>query len=345
MTTAVKDVRYGLSPQVVIAPLRESVLALEGESIRRLDGPGIQQFVTHLAALLRDGKYLSVDDILGSVSGEINSLQQILDLLVDEQFLVVSDGPVSPFAVLAAQRSGMRVTAKAAQDGLDTNHVVIGGRHWTILGQRILQGLQETGVQVEVSEEVESCDPSKFLIALGESEYDPLFRSLNSGRLDSSGAPWLTVIPFNGSTAWVGPFMVPNKSACYTCFRLRRSSTFTDEVIHGDLLDLYAPPKGSSSVEADGTSMVVAGLVADLAFQWAALGGTAPATTPGGVASVSIARSGIDINRTRVLKVPRCPDCSPTRYAGPPQVWHHQEGDVVPQHPQRDDSKGASPHE
>ena len=51
----------------------------------------------------------------------------------------------------------------------------------------------------------------------------PLLPDWNVRALET-GTVWLQVLPFDGSLAAVGPIYVPHESACYECYRLRRSA-------------------------------------------------------------------------------------------------------------------------
>ena len=51
----------------------------------------------------------------------------------------------------------------------------------------------------------------------------PLLPDWNVRALET-GTAWLQVLPFDGSLAAVGPIYVPHESACYECYRLRRSA-------------------------------------------------------------------------------------------------------------------------
>jgi bacteriocin biosynthesis cyclodehydratase domain-containing protein len=126
--------------------------------------------------------------------------------------------------------------------------------------------------------------------------------------------PWLQVLPHDGRIVAVGPLFLPGETACHTCFTLRRAanSGYADELAF--LEDVPAPYPSTPPLERG-----AAGLAAALALRWLADGDPALAGT---MAALELA--GPALTRHEVLRVPRCPDCSPARATPAPAPWHEE---------------------
>jgi bacteriocin biosynthesis cyclodehydratase domain-containing protein len=111
----------------------------------------------------------------------------------------------------------------------------------------------------------------------------------------------------------VGPIVVPGESCCYECVLLRRASN----VDYGDdLADIEATP---SAADADpGLVALATALVAHLVFRWVV---GADTTLPGVLFAVD-ARPAPTVTQHAVLRVPRCPTCSPVNHRAPRLPWH-----------------------
>jgi bacteriocin biosynthesis cyclodehydratase domain-containing protein len=124
--------------------------------------------------------------------------------------------------------------------------------------------------------------------------------------------PWLLVLPFNGRFAAVGPLFLPGETCCYACFLRRRASALPDP---DDFLALETAP--ASYPLGPALAAALAGLAAAVAAQWLARGEIALA---GAFVAVEL-DEGMRASRHRVLRVPRCPACSPARDAPPLVPW------------------------
>lgn len=164
-----------------------------------------------------------------------------------------------------------------------------------------------------------------FTVLLATSIFEPRLADHNRTVLDAEHpAPWLPATTFDGKTAWIGPLLIPGSSACYTCFLLRRTGNFGEPATHAELLDLRGLPTSIQAVSAHPISMVQAGMMAAVVAEWLALRDYAPMAMPGGTHRLITDSQGINIQRSRVLRVQRCPDCSPVHESGSPQVWFHR---------------------
>jgi len=110
----------------------------------------------------------------------------------------------------------------------------------------------------------------------------------------------------------LGPLFLPGETACHVCYLLRRAANLGfGELEH--LLD------GHPSCAPAGPALesLVAATAASLAVRW--IGALDP-RLPGVLLAVE-PDGGLRVTRHLVLRVPRCPACSPTRRLAPPAPW------------------------
>ena len=150
------------------------------------------------------------------------------------------------------------------------------------------------------------------VVACGISPGFKFFDAINHACL-ATGTRWLRVTT-SGTSAQLGPTVVPYETACYTCLDLRRQ---THEPELGGYLAYRDSPVDTGSVRDDGTavlSLVVSGqAVAEI---MRILAGHAAPVTFGRYyefSAVSPVATPHD-----VLKVPRCTSCGTTRYT---EAW------------------------
>jgi bacteriocin biosynthesis cyclodehydratase domain-containing protein len=111
----------------------------------------------------------------------------------------------------------------------------------------------------------------------------------------------------------VGPLVVPGESCCYECLTLRLAG----HLEYGDdLARIEAVPIAAAAGAPFET--IGAGVAAQLALSW--LGGR-DARLPG-LLHVLEARPMLSLAAHAVLRVPRCPACSPAERVAPPLPWH-----------------------
>lgn len=124
---------------------------------------------------------------------------------------------------------------------------------------------------------------------------------------------WLPFGDFDGRVVTVGPLIVPGETACFECFQLRRESTSGCAEELERLRQVPQPVMARPSLFA-----AAAALAADLVVRWI---GVADPSLPGTVFTVG-SEEGISIAAHSVLRVPRCPACSPAAGLAPLSPWH-----------------------
>lgn len=145
-------------------------------------------------------------------------------------------------------------------------------------------------------------------VGLPPTELAALNRDLHGRRV-----PWLPVGCFDGRLAEIGPLVVPGETACAECVRIRRRSTSGCAADH-----LTLAAVGPAAVTPPALATLVAALAADLAVRWL---GIADPTVPGALTTVTL-DPGPTIARRPLLRVPRCPVCSPVAGLAPASPWH-----------------------
>lgn len=132
--------------------------------------------------------------------------------------------------------------------------------------------------------------------------------------------PWMLVEPYDGEVLTVGPVMLPGQTCCAECVRLRRAA--------------HAPYGGASAwstlVVAPrlSTTPAVLRLQADLVTLVAAVHVLRPQDSGVGIAH-SLDPRTMQTAQHRVLRVPRCPACSPTARRALPFPWTRTTADVA----------------
>jgi bacteriocin biosynthesis cyclodehydratase domain-containing protein len=128
----------------------------------------------------------------------------------------------------------------------------------------------------------------------------------------ASSTAWLLVHPFNGRFGSIGPLFLPGETCCHACFVLRRAAALPDPA---DFLALESVP--ASYPVGRSLAAVLAGGAAIVAARWLA---RQDAALAGAFVAIELA-DGLRTTRHRVLRVPRCGTCSPSRGMPPLLPW------------------------
>jgi bacteriocin biosynthesis cyclodehydratase domain-containing protein len=134
----------------------------------------------------------------------------------------------------------------------------------------------------------------------------------NSGALEQ-GTRWLALRPFDGATATVGPLVLPGESPCHLCLVLRLAAHLE---YGSDFRRIEQTPVRVHAGAALET--IAAGVAAHVVLGW--IGGH-DTRLPG---LVHVLESGppLAVSAHPILRVPRCPACSPAERRGPRVPWH-----------------------
>lgn len=291
-----------------------------------IDGGGMPQFIQQLhEALGRE----AVDSaaLAESMGADLEQVTAIMDSLVEAGVLRSSDAPYPETVVVAALRAGDLVEESVIAERLATDEVGILARRNSPLAGAIAAAAAELNLRLRRVSTIDEAKGCAINVVVGTSHLDPLLLEANESALQT-GVPWLPVIPYDGVTAWVGPFARPHESACLRCFVLRRSANFPDDVFRPDLLRLEPQADPPLEFGPSPVHQLQAGVVASFLLEHLGLRDHAPSAVPGGLTSITLDDRGLEVSTRRVYRVPRCPACSPAADTGFPQVWFHGEAAV-----------------
>ena len=282
--------------------------------------PLLVEAVKHLRPLL-DGTR-SVDELAGSGGAALlpGTLQFALKAL--RQRGVLQEGALPP-ALDAEQRRRFEpelrflshhvVDAEPVLARLQAARVGLVGD--PTLGAALRAGLAGVGVGHVAERPLESSaddQPDDLLIAAAATPASAFFEQVNAACL-ASGARWMRVA-LEGRLATLGPTIVPEQTACYTCLTLRQAAY--DEPPE---LEAYRQAVRAGGEPDEGRlDPLTATLVAQAVLETARLlSGFAP--------PVTFARQHVfeaatpRVTAHEVLRVPRCPSCG--RKQSPRDPW------------------------
>lgn len=136
------------------------------------------------------------------------------------------------------------------------------------------------------------------------------------------GKPWLPVQAENEVSLLIGPFVVPGQSACYACFERRRRANLLDGAEVQMALDKLVstePNAGNYRARSVRTLLEPAFAMAAIEVLKYAAGLEFYLSTLNNV--ISFTPFVLEMESIPVLKVPRCPACSPSANAPSGRVW------------------------
>jgi bacteriocin biosynthesis cyclodehydratase domain-containing protein len=289
----------------------ERLVLEHGHRVLALEGAAARALLPRLLPLL-DGTRTTAEivAVVGPVAEA--AVQNALRLLAAEGVLV--DGPLPDCgdelrqtAFMLAAESGVAPDAVAGRLA-DAQVGVIGEG---VAGGEAARVLRRSGIgRIDRLEWDEPAAADVVVVAPAPAEVARVDGWNESALRD--GTCWLQVLPFDGCFAAVGPLYVPGETACIACYRLRRAAS----VGAGDLADALdrEPPRAGGGPGAE----VAAGAVAALQLlRWI---GIRDPYVPGALVAVEL-RGGVRVSTHAVLRVPRCPACSPLARRAAPLPW------------------------
>jgi bacteriocin biosynthesis cyclodehydratase domain-containing protein len=142
--------------------------------------------------------------------------------------------------------------------------------------------------------------------------------ALNRAALGLS-LPW-SLVSFDGYEGWVGPTFIPGQTACFNCFRQRLFAGAAEpkHVFVDPGVKIHRVPSPWSAGPETGAwvSLITSIFALELI-----------AATQGHSFTFDqlliVHRLNLTFQRESVLRLPRCPDCSPRRGAPTPNVFAH----------------------
>ena len=288
----------------------DRLLLEHGQVVVVLEGGAVSTLLPHLLPLL-DGTR-TVDDLAARLGPPVRpAVELALSILADHGLLTAGpDAPADERETAHAFAAVFDVIPRAAAERLREAHVgVVGG---SATADDVARLLHASGVRkLRRWPWRRSGDADLCVVAPAPDEVDRL-QGWNDIALEH-GIRWLPVRPWDGRCAFVGPLVVPHESCCYECVLLRRAAN----VEYGDdLVDVDAAPV--SATASAPFAALVAAVAAYAALRWL----VGLDTTLPGVMQAIEARPVLSLAPHTVLRVPRCPACSPVVRSAAPLPWH-----------------------
>ncbi len=247
---------------------------------------------------------------------------------------IVNAGPVLPVLVSSLAQFGVKKMHLIGPDALeivetqqsrfyqgadkkDSRSSVL--RNSALAGTKDLQLNIHAVNPVEITDWAEVVRDLSMVVVLlqGPIVFHPWLEKLNAAAL-AAGMPWTSVALLDGDSIHVGPTIRPGVTACYKCFELRLKSNLarldSNEAFEAYLhqnqerIDFgFLPP----------VAEIVAGLAAIETVR--TLSPDTVARTSGKLMMFNI--SDLTTTFHPILKLPRCPACSPARNQPSQRVW------------------------
>lgn len=267
-----------------------------------------------------EGSEYSTDDI--------QRLESAFEVLTETEILVPSEQTPWPDSVVSlANRSGGLVAFEEIAQRLKAATVVIVNPN----GSKVVASLQALLKEYPIAESTVVADlpdnsSADVMLVVAADEHDPLLDEANKMALTSDIRVWAPVTPARSGRFRVGPWFYPNQSACYECLRLRAGSVEREPVLAAAQRNGQSatPRHDRFSSQPALTSMMVS-MLADAVLTHVALDGAQGQAPVGGFVEVTYGLEGFEMSFHRVLRVPRCSECSPASGTGYPQIWYHEE--------------------
>ncbi len=299
-----------LAPWYRIADDGERLVLEFAQRVVLLEGAAARKLLPRLLPLL-DGTR-TAEDLAGYLGSAVRpAIDRALETLAEHDLLI--EGPDAP---PASRRAAHVVAAAYGLEPADAvqrlGTAVVGVVGSAPAGIEIARLLHAEGVATVLLAEWSGSTAADLLVVSPEADEVDALLAWNRHVLEEPRR-WLPVLPFDGRMAAIGPLIVPWETCCYECLLRRRAANLE----YGELLaEIEAVP-----VAADGGALLgrlAACLAAHLVIRWVIGRDTAVA----GVLYALETRPGPRITEHPVLRVPRCPACSPVERRPSPLPWH-----------------------
>jgi bacteriocin biosynthesis cyclodehydratase domain-containing protein len=300
-----------LSPWYRLVEADGALVLEHGHRVLRLEGAAVRALLSRLLPLLDGTRPIAeIAAALGAADEE--PVRRALETLAESGVLVGG-----PPAECGAE---LRATAHLLAAERDASPAAVAGRLADaavgVVGSSAAAGeaarlLRRSGIARVERRGWDGSDDDVFLVAPSPGEAAAELDAWNR-RAVVLGTPWLQLLPYDGCFVAIGPLYVPGDTGCRECYRLRRAAALGIGTL-SDALDASPTTAGAGpAVETAAAAVAVLHLLRWLALGDAALPGVLFALEP---------RGGVRITTHRVLRVPRCPVCSPVEHVAQPLPW------------------------
>lgn len=319
-----------LTPNTEITSDGQRLLLRRGESVTTIEGEPAVSIVRELIESARAGS-VQLPNATGpreqQALAAFQAKLQEAGLVVAPEQHVAQAGPVARDLWM---RSGMELDIAQIDHRLRTRAVCVVGRGDLadeVRGQLERIGMNVSGEDSDADLSEDALNRADLVVAVAPHRASKVLSTVNRWALDSR-TPWLAVTWDEGGRPVVGPYIIPGSSACFECFTMRRAANFPERSMVASLTSAEEITHSPLDSHSRGRNLMLTGLIVEKVTERIGLEENASATAPGYVAVLEPAAPGWSITEHRVLRVPRCPQCSPTAGQGQPQVWFHDSSTV-----------------
>lgn len=319
--TIQENTRYKLAPHVTIGSLQGSLIGFKAQSLTKIEGEGIVNFIQNIGKYLVRDNGVSIKELKELFYADSDQLKNVFEFLVKNSICIKSDSDFNLTAFLAYERAGGQVSMETILHRIEESVIEIITHDNNPITNELKIQLEESGLNVAPTGETSQTPTLR--VAMANSHLDPLLEDVNNKSLEDH-IPWISLVPYDGQSSWVGPFFIPHQSACLNCYNLRKSANFSDDVFRSELMKIQPINPESQPVHNQPINTVQVGIANNLITEWITLRDYAPSAVPGGFTTINLDDKGVSFNNHRIYRVPRCPKCSPAADTGFPQVWYHE---------------------
>jgi bacteriocin biosynthesis cyclodehydratase domain-containing protein len=219
---------------------------------------------------------------------------------------LLSDMPCGSVTVIessSVSELGRKLGVQAAGGGCDGGEADGGRRH-------VLRRPRDVEQWTQIVE------GSDWIVAAQDSFEPEELAALNTAALRSS-IPW-SLVCFDGYEGWIGPTFIPGQTACFSCFsrRLLAGAAAPKHVFMDPDIKLHrVPAPWSSGLETGAWVSLISSIFA-LELVAATQGRSFTFNQ-----MLIVHRLNLTFQRESVLRLPRCPSCSPQGDAPRPNVF------------------------
>lgn len=320
-----------------LIPMHSAVILRRGTTEVRIDGERAQDALETILAALSGPGATVVEVCERFAEPDRPAVTQLLDMLRTRRLLVPTDDTSSGddtsvrdsrldvfywhFGQRAADverslssRQLAVVGVNAVSQRLIRALTAIGARDIEVLDYPPLRGVElvttddGAGTTVGHAEWLERADAEEVHCVIATSDFGPAegLRLWNRFCVER-GIPFLPVV-LRDLVGTVGPLVMPGETPCYECVRAREHSHLDDLAAHHAVAQTAFEGQRFTALHP-GAATVLAELAALELSKW--FGGARPPTRQvGTLVEVTVAAPAMEVRK--VLRVPRCPVCSPS---------------------------------
>ncbi len=313
-----------------LIPLDESTTMLKSaERAIRMSGAAATILMPRVLPLL-DGEH-TVGEIASAVGVDDETINRVIGLLAQNQ-LIEKEAPIAAGAAPELQAFFNAVTTawvQPEQEGAITNRKVLVITAWAedenSLGHLFRQSIQGLGVgrvttvtaelerpwdDVVAGQDLVMFMPSKPLLPVREAVHKACLKA----KVKICSAEFLSATSLS-----IGPTVIPGETACWTCLDRRQKGAqefYTELLATQQFLEKH-PEADPVGARLPALAQMLAGLAAFEALR--ILTNVYPPVTVGNMVIFNAVDYAMESHP--VLKLPRCPDCSPVREQPLRRVW------------------------